>query len=160
MDQMIVTAGPQDGPFIHDITAHAGVFSQEEVECVDELWEEYSTQGSAKCGYFFIVDREEDGRVLGYACYGPRALTDGTYDLYWIAVDSQGRRGGVGRGLLSATEAAVKQLGGRLLFVETSGLPKYAPTRAFYLGTGYTEEAIIKDFYAPGDDLFIYTKHL
>jgi ribosomal protein S18 acetylase RimI-like enzyme len=87
-------------------------------------------------------------------------LTDGTYDLYWIAVDRNGRRGGVGRGLLSATEAAVKQLGGRLLFVETSGLPKYAPTRAFYLGTGYTEEAIIKDFYAPGDDLVIYTKHL
>ena len=157
---MIASAVQEDGKYIHAITAKAGVFSQEEVQCVDELWEEYSSQGSEKCGYYFLVDREEDGRVLGYACYGPRALTDGTYDLYWIAVDRTGQRGGVGRGLLSATEQAVHALGGRLLFVETSGLAKYAPTRAFYLATGYTQEATIRDFYSPGDDLVIYTKHV
>jgi ribosomal protein S18 acetylase RimI-like enzyme len=106
------------------------------------------------------VERDDDGRLLGYACYGPRALTSGTYDLYWIAVDASIHRGGVGRRLLTATEEAVRELGGRLLFVETSGLPKYEATRNFYLGTGYTWEATIKEFYEAGDDLVIFTKHL
>ena len=156
---MITTATRADGPQIHTINAATSVFSQEEVECVDELWEEYQAQGSEKSGYYFLVD-EEDGHVLGYACYGPRALTDRTYDLYWIAVGPNARRGGVGRGLLAATEEAVCKLGGRLLVVETSGLPKYEPTRAFYLATGYTLEATLIDFYRDGDDLVIFTKHL
>jgi ribosomal protein S18 acetylase RimI-like enzyme len=156
---MIVTATREDGPQIHTINAATSVFSQEEVECVDELWEEYQTLGSEKSGYYFLVDKENEG-VLGYACYGPRALTDQTYDLYWIAVGPNARRGGVGRGLLKATEEAIQKLGGRLLVVETSGLPMYEPTRAFYLGTGYILEATLKDFYKDGDDLVIFTKHL
>ena len=157
---MITTPTETEGGQIHAITANAGVFSQEEVECVDELWQEYLAQGSDNSGYYWLVDRDDDGRILGYACYGPRSLTSGTYDLYWIAVDSTLHRSGVGRRLLSATEQAVHELGGRLLFLETSGLPKYEPTRKFYLGTGYTLEATIRDFYAAGDDLVIFTKHL
>lgn len=106
-----------------------------------------------------IVQKEAD-QILGYACYGPRSLTSGTFDLYWIAVDSTVRRGGVGRRLLAACEQAVKNLGGRLLVLETSGMPTYVPTRNFYLSTGYTLEATIKDFYSQGDDLVIFTKHL
>ncbi len=156
---MITIASEEDGPQIHAVNANTNVFSQEEVECVDELWGEYRALGAEHSGYYFIVEKE-DGQVLGYACYGPRALTDRTYDLYWIAVGPNARRGGVGRGLLAATEAAVRSLGGRLLIVETSGLPKYEPTRAFYLATGYILEATLKDFYRDGDDLVIFTKHL
>ena len=156
---MIATATEQDGPQIHAINANTGVFSQEEVECVDELWGENQVQGPERSGYYFIVEKE-DGRVLGYACYGPRALTDRTYDLYWIAVDPDARGGGIGKKLLAATEEAVRELGGRLLIAETSGLPKYEPTRAFYHATGYLLEATLKDFYRDGDDLVIFTKHL
>ena len=156
---MIATATEQDGPQIHAINANTGVFSQEEVECVDELWGENQVQGPERSGYYFIVEKE-GGRVLGYACYGPRALTDRTYDLYWIAVDPDARGGGIGKKLLAATEEAVRELGGRLLIAETSGLPKYEPTRAFYHATGYLLEATLKDFYRDGDDLVIFTKHL
>jgi ribosomal protein S18 acetylase RimI-like enzyme len=156
---MIMPAAREDGPQIHTVNAETTVFSQEEVECVDELWEEYQAQGPERSGYYFIVEKEAE-RVLGYACYGPRALTDRTYDLYWIAVSPRARRGGVGRSLLSATEEAVRKLGGRLLIVETSGLPKYEPTRAFYQATGYTLEATLKDFYSDGDDLVIFTRRL
>lgn len=97
---------------------------------------------------------------MGYACYGPRALTDRTYDLYWIAVGPKTRRGGVGRTLLRAVEQEIRRLGGRLLIVETSGLPKYEPTRAFYIATGYLLEATLKDFYKDGDDLVIFTKKM
>jgi len=98
--------------------------------------------------------------VLGYTCYGPRSLTSGTFDLYWIAVDPTARRGGVGRKLLAATEEAIRKLGGRLMILETSGMQTYVPTRNFYLNTGYTLEATLKNFYKEGDDLVIFTKHL
>jgi Acetyltransferases len=154
---MIVTATEADGLQIQDITARAGVFSQEEVECVIALWGEYLTLGPECCGYNFIVDREKD-QVLGFACYGPRDLTNGVFDLYWIAVDPNCRRSGVGRGLLAASEEAVRKMGGRMLIAETSGTPHYEPTRKFYLGMGYILEATIKDFYVEGDDLAIFVK--
>jgi D-alanine-D-alanine ligase len=156
---MISVPDDMDGAQIHAISANTSVFSQEEVECVDELWEEYRANGSERSGYYFLVEKE-DGHVLGYACYGPRSLTSGTFDLYWIAVDPNSRRGGVGRKLLAASEEAVRKLGGRLLVLETSGLPTYVPTRNFYIATGYTLEATLKDFYKQGDDLVIFTKHL
>jgi ribosomal protein S18 acetylase RimI-like enzyme len=156
---MISVPSNKDGAQIHAITANTTVFNPEEVECVDELWQEYLDQGPERSGYYFLVEKEDD-RVLGYACYGPRSLTSGTYDLYWIAVDPTARRGGVGRGLLAASEQAIRKLGGRLLVLETSGLPTYEPTRNFYLSTGYTLEATLKDFYSDGDDLLIFTKHL
>ncbi len=155
----IVIPEPKDGSAINSITANSSVFNQEEVECVNELWEEYLAHGSERSGYYFLVEKDQD-RVLGYACYGPRSLTSGTFDLFWIAVDPTARRRGVGRDLLGACEDAVRKLGGRLLVLETSGRPTYEPTRNFYVSSGYTLEAQIKDFYSIGDDLVIFTKHL
>jgi ribosomal protein S18 acetylase RimI-like enzyme len=156
---MITIAIKEDGLQIHAVNAATSVFSPEEVECVDELWDEYQAEGPIQSGYYFLVEKE-NGQVLGYACYGPRALTDRTYDLYWIAVGPNARRGGVGRGLLAATEEAIRKQGGRLLIVETSGLQEYEPTRSFYLATGYMLAATLKDFYSDGDDLVIFTKRL
>ena len=154
---MIAAATEADGPQIQDIAARAGVFSQEEVECVADLWQDYLSVGPVVGGYNFIVDRDGD-QVLGFACYGPRDLTSGVFDLYWIAVDANTHRNGIGRRLLNATEEAVRQAGGRMLIAETSGTPHYEPTRNFYLGMGYIIEATIKDFYTEGDDLAIFVK--
>lgn len=154
---MIVTATEADGPQIQDIAARTRLFNKEEVETVEALWKDYLSEGPALGGYNFLIDREGD-RVLGFACYGPRDLTSGVFDLYWIAVDSSAHRNGVGRSLLTATEEAVRQAGGRMLIAETSGTADYEPTRKFYFGTGYAAEAVIKDFYSVGDDLFIFIK--
>lgn len=154
---MIIAATEADGPQIQEITARAGVFNQEEVDCVAAIWQDYLTTGPVVGGYNFLVDREGD-RVLGYACYGPRDLTSGVFDLYWIAVDSRTRRSGIGRRLLTAAEEAVRQAGGRMLIAETSGTTHYEPTRNFYVGMGYALEATIKDFYSVGDDLAIFIK--
>jgi ribosomal protein S18 acetylase RimI-like enzyme len=156
---MIITATEADGLQIQDITARAGVFNQEEIDCVREIWADYLSTGPEECGYHFIVEREGD-QVLGFACYGPRDLTDGVYDLYWIAVDPNCRRSGAGRNLLTASEDAVRKMGARILIAETSGTLHYESTRKFYLGTGYTAEATIKDFYSEGDDLVIFTKRV
>jgi ribosomal protein S18 acetylase RimI-like enzyme len=154
---MITTATKADKAQITDITARAGVFSQEEVDAVPEMFDEYIKYGTEGDGYHFIVYREGD-QVLGYAIFGWRDLTDGVYDLYWIAVDPNARRKGVGRALLTASENAIRELGGRIIIIETSGTMEYESTREFYVRTGCVNEAIIKDYYKPGDDLWIFTK--
>jgi len=146
---MIITATEADGSQIQSITARAGVFSQEEIDSVSVMWTEYLILGPQGSGYHFIAYREED-QVLGFAIYGPRDLTDGVFDLYWIAVDPAARCKGIGRTLLTASEEAVRTLGGRMLIAETSGTPHYEPTRKFYFAMGYENEARIKDLHARG----------
>lgn len=156
---MITTATAADAQQIQEITENAGVFNQEEIECVGEIFSEYVTDGAEVSGYHFMVEREGE-RVLGFACYGWRDLTDGVYDLFWIAVAPDARRKGTGRRLLLACEDAVCKRGGRMLIAETSGTPLYESTRKFYLGSGYVNEATIRDFYSVGDDLKVYVKRL
>ncbi len=134
----------------------AGVFGQMDVDCVRELLHDYFHLPD-RGGYEFIVSRQ-DGHVRGMACYGATPLTEGTYDLYWIVVAPEARRGGVGRTLITEVEEKVRELGARLLVIETSGTPLYRPAREFYLSRGYHRQATIPDFYAPGDDLVFYTK--
>jgi ribosomal protein S18 acetylase RimI-like enzyme len=156
---MITAAEIKDGPGILTISASAGVFDPSEVSTVAELWGEYLGKGPETSGYYFIVYREQEA-MLGFACYGPRPLTEGTYDLYWIAVEPNQRKRGIGKALMTQAEIEIRARGGRLVVVETSGTPKYEPTRRFYQSIGYAQEATLRDFYHPGDDLAIFTKHL
>ena len=149
---IVEPAKPEDRQAILAVTANIDIFTAEEKDTVRELFDEQEQ------GYNFLVARH-DGQVVGYSCFGERALTVGTYDLFWIAVDPSARRLGAGRALLQASESAVRALGGRLLVLETSGLEEYARTRKFYELAGYEKEAVIRDFYKVGDDLVIYTMH-
>ena len=156
---MITIAAETDKAQITDITARAGVFGQAEVDAIPVMFDEYLQYGAEDDGYKFIVYRNED-KVLGYACYGIRDLADGVYDLFFIAVDPEARQRGIGRALITAAEDAVRAMRGRILIAETSGTAEYESTRKFYVSMGYVNEASIKDFYKPGDDLKIFTKKI
>lgn len=158
-ESVICLAAPEDGQAICQIAAQAGVFSAEEVQCVADIWQEYLQLGIETSGYTFYVEKQGE-RVVGFVCVGPRSLTDRVYDLYWIAVAPRAQRLGVGRRLLEQAEASVRQKAGRILVIETSGTPKYAAARAFYRSMGYRHEATLRDLYADGDDLWIFTKRL
>lgn len=153
---MIERARAEDGQQIRELTTQINVFSPTDIACVEELWDAYLRQGEAS-GYSFLVYREGP-RVVGFTCFGPTPLTKGTFDLYWIAVDPASRGRGIGHALLERVEAEVQARGGRLLVVETSSTPAYAPARRFYEECGYHYAAVIHDFYAPGDDLIIFEK--
>jgi ribosomal protein S18 acetylase RimI-like enzyme len=75
-------------------------------------------------------------------------------------VDPEQQGAGVGTLLLSEVEGRLRVDGSRLVMVETSSRADYAPTRGFYEHRGYTRAATIPGYYAPGDDLVIYTKNL
>ena len=110
--------------------------------------------------YIATVVEDESGAVAGYECHGPTPLTQGTFDLYWIAVNPGAQKRGYGRLLLRGAEEDVARRGGRLLLIETSSQESYDATIRFYKRAGYRLEARIADFYKPGDDKLIFAKNV
>ncbi len=149
---------PADRERVRRIVESTGFFKPAEVEVAVELVDERLTRGPSS-GYHFLF-AERDGQVVGYACYGPIAGTAASYDLYWLAVEDSCRGQGLGRVLILEAEQLIHRAGGRRVYIETSHRPQYVPTRHFYERCGYHLEAILKDFYAPGDDKAIYVKVL
>jgi D-alanine-D-alanine ligase len=150
---------PGDLARVERLVREAGVFSEPEIALAVSLAEDALVHGAEASGHHFLfADRGE--RALGYSCFGPIDGTAGSFDLYWIVVGAAGQGRGLGRRLLAESEARIRAQGGRRVYVETSGRRDYAPTRAFYERAGYAVEARLADFYAPGDDKWIYGKAL
>lgn len=149
---------PGDRDAVRRLTESTGVFYPFEIDVAVELVDERLARGAAS-GYDFVF-AEEDGRTIGYACFGPIAMTQGSFDLYWIAVE-KGRQGcGLGRRLLAEGERLMAASGGRQVYIETSGRDVYEPTRRFYTRCGYRIAGVLNDFYALGDDKVIFVKEL
>lgn len=148
-----------DRDAVKDITASTGFFNPEEVLIALELVDAFLLRGK-ESGYIFLICEDETGEVLGYTCYGLVPGTRESFDLYWIAVDSRFQGKGIGRKLLSRTEKDISHAGGSRVYAETSSRDLYTHTRAFYIVSGYVQEASLRDFYAPGDSKIIYVKQL
>lgn len=129
-------------------------FTQAEVDIAVELIRERLEKGPAS-GYEFVI-AEEDASMLGYACFGEIPCTVGSYDLYWIVVNPAHQRAGLGQQLMLDVERRVQGLGGRAIYIDTSGSTQYASTHRFYERCGYQRIAELPDFYGPGDPKQIY----
>jgi len=149
---------PHERADVERITHAAGNFHADELATPLELFDGYLRDPKVS-GYNFLSARR-GGRVVGYACYGPTALTEGTYDLYWIVAEASVHGQGVGRALFARVVSEMKQCGGRLLMIWTSSTSQYKRARSFYTRLGCQLETQIKDFYRPGDDLCIYSFRL
>jgi D-alanine-D-alanine ligase len=143
---------------VRQIVEATGVFRAEEVEIALEVFE--SAVLAPGVDYTPLGAFDDDGHLLGFTCFGQTPCTVGTWDLYWIAVDPAAYRQGVGRKLAESLEQRIAGEGGRLIVAETSSRADYGPTRAFYEALGYGVAARVPDFYAPNDDLVVYTKRL
>ena len=102
----------------------------------------------------------DDGMVAGLVYAAPERMTDGTWNMLLLAVDPHRQRAGVGAALVAAVERLLSARGARLLIVETSGLPEFDGTRAFYDRRGYRQEARIAHFYQADEDKIVFTKAL
>ncbi|MGC8896896.1 MAG: GNAT family N-acetyltransferase [Bacteroidota bacterium] len=156
---MIRPTKQEDRPKIMNILKSVGVFSAEEIAVAEEVLDAY-LEFHEESGYWIYSSVDEHGALKGYICVGPTAITQGTFDLYWIAVDPSWQSRGVGSELLSYAESQIREKGGRLIVIETSSQPTYEPTRRFYTNHGYSGLARIRDYYRIGDDLIIYGKYL
>lgn len=149
---------PEELEQILSVARRVGAFSDEEVDTVAELFEGY-LKDPLKSGYNYLTCREGD-RVLGFACWGPTALSQGAVDLYWIctAKDQQGK--GVAGQLFQAVEEAARNIGRWLMVIWTSSKPEYAPARRFYAKMGCELATQIRDFYDRDDDLCVFIRRL
>lgn len=143
---------------LKDILEATGVFRKEEVEVAVELMQIVVEEPEQR-DYLMYTSVDGD-RVRGYYCVGPTPMTVSTFDLYWIAVDPAQYGKKVGHELMDHCASMVSSLGGTKIIAETSSQASYDRTRSFYLKHGFQEEARIREYYSPGDDLIIYTKQL
>jgi len=147
---------PGDVEAVGKLVAGCGVFSPAEVEIAIEVAAAALSAGAASGYHFLLCDRPAG--LAGYSAFGPIPATAGSFDLYWIAVERTAQRAGLGRRLLAASEERAAGLGCRRMYVDTSGRADYAPARAFYERSGYRQQALLPDFYAPGDAKVVYCK--
>jgi ribosomal protein S18 acetylase RimI-like enzyme len=149
---------PRDRETVARILDSVGNFSAVEQTVALELIDAWLADGEASDYLCWIV--EDATRVQGYVCIGPTPLTDGTFDLYWIAVDPSAQGRGYGQVLTRLAEHEARARGGRLLIIETASQETYAPTVRFYERAGYELVATIPDFYKAGDDKLTFAKRL
>jgi ribosomal protein S18 acetylase RimI-like enzyme len=143
---------------VGEIVRSSGYFSEEEIAIALELVEEGLLDGPAS-EYSFIFAELND-HLIGYSCFGLIPCTTVSYDIYWIAVQEDFRYLGIGNELLRRTEAQIAASGGKRIYVDTSGRTQYSTTRNFYQAKGYEVDALLNDFYGPGDDKIVYRKVL
>ena len=156
---MIRPMSRSDKTVVMELIAATEFFRPDEGLVAEELIDVYLNHPDQK-DYGIVVTENEEYEVTGYMTWGPTPMTIGTYDLYWMAVSPKHQGRGDGRRLVAWLEAKVAELKGRLIIIETSSMPRYEPTRRFYLGLDYRETARVSDYYQPGDDRVIYIKRL
>jgi ribosomal protein S18 acetylase RimI-like enzyme len=148
----------EDKPRVTKILRSTPEFKPFEVTVAEELIDSYLDDPLGS-GYHILV-AEVDSTVTGYICYGSTPLTEGTWDIYWVAVARERQDRGIGSALTKSAEKEIVRAKGRLAIIETSSTPAYEKTRHFHLSQGYEVICRIPDFYAPGDDKLILQKRL
>ena len=148
----------KDKSALSQILRNIPEFTAAEVALAEEVISNYLSSFQ-ESGYF-ILAAEKEKTIGGYICFGPTPITEGTWDIYWIAVDRDIQGQGLGKELMKAAEEEIKEAKGRLIVVETSSKTGYEKTNVFYQRAGYKETCRIRDFYTIGDDQIIYEKRL
>lgn len=156
---MIRPMRPPDKPVVLDVIRATGMFTPAEVEVAEELIDVF-LESPGQRDYRVEIIENERKEIAGYMTWGPTPMTEGTYDIYWMAVSPSEQGKGRGTALVRWLEGELRGRGGRMILIETSSQPRYAATRRFYINMDYQEVARVPDFYKPGDDRVIYAKDL
>lgn len=144
----------QDIPVLKRVIDSSELFPS---EFLDEMLVTYFSNSNTSD--IWITD-EHNGTPIAVAYCAPEKMTEGTYNLYLIAIHKDHQGKGIGAKIMRYFEAMLTDKGVRILIVETSGLPSFELTRKFYDKLGYIREAVIRDFYEAGDDKVVFWKKL
>ena len=150
---------PEDLKGIEDILRSTGFFYEFEIEIALGIASDTIQSGNEESGFCWMKISNDDV-LVGFANYVKNTFSVHSWELYWIAVHQNSRHKELGSILLKAVEEDIRKSGGKILWLDTSGRPLYAPTEAFYKRNGYKLIATLHDFYAPGDPKQVYSKIL
>lgn len=151
-------AAPADRAAILAIAQASGMFDPDHATALANMLDEWFAGGLD--GHVWVVHDRAPGGVTAVAYVMPELMTQGTWNLQFIAVDPDHQSAGEGSSLVSWIEGHLSFNAGRVLIVETSSLAEYETARAFYDSHGFDEEARIRDFYAAGEDKIVFRKAL
>jgi ribosomal protein S18 acetylase RimI-like enzyme len=134
-------------------------FTAEEIDIAIELIDTVLKDERQK-DYKIDCMVDDQDQPVGYICYGPTPMTQGTFDLYWIVVDPNFQGKGIGSKLLDFLEEGVREKGGQMILADTSTIPQYEKTKNFYIQNGFQEVAKVPDYYYPGNDRVTFCKRI
>jgi ribosomal protein S18 acetylase RimI-like enzyme len=144
----------QDVVGLKEILVSSELFPPEYLD--DMIADYFSNPGTEDIWVTYV----EDNVAIGFGYCAPEEFTNGTYNLYAIAVRKEFQRKGIGRAIVNFVEELLTELQARVLIVETSGKGQYTPAQQFYVGLGYKNVATIPDFWNAGEDKIVFWKRL
>jgi ribosomal protein S18 acetylase RimI-like enzyme len=147
-----ITASDIEG--LKKVVDSSGLFP---ADYLDEMVAGYFNDADTQDIWFTYSDNNQPV-AIGYCV--PEKLTDGTYNLLAIGVSQDFQRRGVAGEMMKYIEQLLKHKGGRILIVETSSDDAQIGARKFYKKIGYTQAAVIKDFWKDGEDKIVFWKRL
>ena len=125
-------------------------------EMLDDMIEPF-LEGNELQDRWLVCETETDA-VIGFSYTRAEELAERVWNLLAIGFRSQHQGSGFGTKLIEDVERSLR--GERILIVETSSLGDFDKTREFYRSRGYDQEAVIRDYWADGDDKVIFRKRL
>jgi ribosomal protein S18 acetylase RimI-like enzyme len=154
---MIRLTTPDDTKALIAVAAASGLFEPQQTEELSQMLAQHFAGATNSHDLWFTDD---NGEPVGVAYTAPERMTEGTWNLYLIAIHPDCQRQGRGKALLVHVEQMLAERGERVLLVETSGTEAFEYVRTFYRNSGYEEEARIRDFYTDGVDKIVFRKAL
>jgi ribosomal protein S18 acetylase RimI-like enzyme len=149
---------PADVDGIRSIIEASTKLSPEEIVATVAQVSEWVKAGSARGYYFLCAEREKS--IVGFACFGPVQNTRGSFEIHVIGVATEFQGRGIGKKMLRELEERAEELGAQRIYIQLTSRASFEPAREFYRTGGFQEEAILTDYYSPGDGKIIYAKHL
>jgi len=154
---MIRLTTPNDTTALLALTEATGLFESNQIEELAQMLNQHFSDEADSQGIWLT---DYDNEPVGVAYVAPERMTDGTWNLYLIAIHPDHQKQGRGAALLQYVEQMLTERGERVLLVETSGTDDFEYVRVFYRNNGYEEEARIRDFYTDGVDKIVFRKLL
>ncbi len=150
---MIRPTKESDFDALIDIATASGLFEPDQTKMLAGMLRAPSAND------VWFTDDAEDGPV-GVAYLAREKMTNGTWNLLFIAVHPNHQRQGRGKAILNHIQNWLRSNGERILLVETAGLDDFDYVRSFYASNGFETEARVRDFYDAGVDKVTFRKSL
>ena len=143
-----------DLPHLKEVIDSCNLFPS---ELLDDMLNDYLTNAQTNDIWLTLLVEQTPVGVLYCA---PERMTEGTSNLYLIAVHNKIQGIGLGTQFMNYLENILTLQAVRVLIVETSGLEEFEQTRRFYDKCNYHREAVIRDFYKEGESKVVFWKKL
>jgi ribosomal protein S18 acetylase RimI-like enzyme len=154
---MIRLTTPDDTIALIALAAASGLFDPNQTDDLAQMLDKHFRDRNETQDIWLTDD---DNEPVAIAYIAPERMTEGTWNLYLIAVHPDRQKQGRGKALLSYVEQMLMERGERILLVETAGTDDFEYVREFYRKNGYEQEARIREFYTAGVDKIVFRKAL